>query len=136
MFHDELLQLSRFHDGRSPGPTQDPVNDLVQSVDAEAESDGAVLMTFDLLRGVPGGFSDEVGSIVGESDLNVISLVSAINSPGVSEVPREVEVGRNLGSRVEQIRSDLKRMTRYVCGCSESLGRAIRYHACLIRQSR
>jgi hypothetical protein len=78
------------------------VDDLAQALDKEAERDAAIFVAFDLLGGVPGGFGDEFRGFAGESDLNLIGFLSPINTPSVTEVGLEVEIGGNHGRGVER----------------------------------
>ena len=99
LFDDQDTEFVGLLDRSPAGPGEDPVEDLIEAVDDEAQGDAAVLVTFDRLGGVPGGFGDQVGGVAGESDLDVVGPVPAIDAPCVPEVGLEVEIGRDDGSR-------------------------------------
>lgn len=93
----EVLQEQRsefwwLDHGHPAGPAEKPMDDLIETIDGEAEGDAAILVAFDGLGGVPGGLRDQFGRILGNSDLDRVRLGSAIDPPGVAEVGLEIEV--------------------------------------------
>lgn len=61
MSDDDFSEFRGADDDEPAGPTEEPECDLIQPIDGEAQGDAAVLVTLDLLGGVPGGFGDQFG---------------------------------------------------------------------------
>ena len=62
------------------------MDDLVQSVDLEAERDAAVLVPLQLLRVMPRRFLDDLSGVRIKSEFNVVRSIAPIDGPGVAEV--------------------------------------------------
>ena len=92
---DQFAEFGRAKDRSPTGPAQDPVDDFVESINPEPESNATIPVSLNLLRGVPIGLNHELGSVGREMDLDVVLRLAPIDRPGITEVGLEVEITGN-----------------------------------------
>ena len=92
MVQDHHSKLRGIDDGDPAGPAEEPVSELVEAIDEEAQGDAAIVVAFDFLGSVPVGLRDQFGGFPAEPDHDLVGLGTAIHAPGIAEIGLEVEI--------------------------------------------